>query len=68
MKHQQQTPATTDFFNKGAMHEPMSALHANFSDLTLKEPQVVSEHFKNNIADQKISLRNMSRMKDLMIF
>ncbi|KAK9508797.1 hypothetical protein O3M35_006267 [Rhynocoris fuscipes] len=39
VKHQQQTPPTNDFF-KAAMHEPISALHSNFSDLSLKETQV----------------------------
>lgn len=39
VKHQQHTPPTTEFF-KSSLHEPISALHPNFSDLSLKDPPV----------------------------
>ncbi|XP_014240799.1 protein Gawky [Cimex lectularius] len=39
VKHQQQTPQSSEFF-KTPIHETMSStLHSNFSDLTLKDPQ-----------------------------
>ncbi|XP_066909422.1 protein Gawky isoform X2 [Halyomorpha halys] len=37
VKHQQHTPPTTEFF-KSSLHEPISGLHPNFSDLSLKDP------------------------------